>query len=67
MSDDRPGFSQRVQRAAPKDARQNRSNAMIVLGVVLFVMRRADRQERPESDGSETPPDVHVSAYSAPG
>ena len=38
MSEDRPGFAQRVQQAVtPKDVRQNRSNAMIVLGVVLFV------------------------------
>lgn len=39
MNEDRPRIIERVQRAvAPEDAQRNRSNAMVTLGVVLFVL-----------------------------
>lgn len=52
MDENRPGFIERVQRkVAPVDARQNRSNGMITLGVVLFVLAGLILSANPD-DGS---------------
>ena len=49
MTEDRPRFMERVQKAAaPADARQSRSNAMVVLGLVLFVMAAAIMSTNPD-------------------